>query len=67
VVPQQGEFEPSHFPSEALLLKREYNAKPGGFWIFDSRFKAERGLGQADRGELLSPEEVRERMAKWLR
>jgi predicted transcriptional regulator len=30
-------------------------------------YKVERGLRQADRGELISPEEVRERMAKWLR
>jgi predicted transcriptional regulator len=29
-------------------------------------YKVERGLRQADRGELLSQEEVRERMAKWL-
>ena len=30
-------------------------------------YKVERGLRQADRGEFLSQEEVRERMAKWLR
>jgi len=30
-------------------------------------YKIERGLSQADRGELVSPEEVRQRMAKWLR
>jgi len=30
-------------------------------------YKVERGLKQADRGELLNPEEVRQRMAKWLR
>lgn len=30
-------------------------------------YKVERGLRQADRGELLTPEEVRERMAKWLK
>ncbi len=30
-------------------------------------YKVERGLGQADRGEFLSQEEVRERMAKWLK
>ena len=30
-------------------------------------YKVERGLSQADRGELISPEEVRQRMAKWLR
>jgi len=30
-------------------------------------YKVERGLRQADRGELLSQEEVRERMAKWLK
>ena len=30
-------------------------------------YKVEKGLGQADRGELLSQEEVRERMAKWLK
>jgi len=30
-------------------------------------YKVERGLRQADRGELISPEEVRQRMAKWLR
>jgi predicted transcriptional regulator len=28
-------------------------------------YKVERGLRQADRGELLSQDEVRERMAKW--
>ena len=30
-------------------------------------YKVERGLGQADRGELISQEEVRQRMAKWVR
>ena len=30
-------------------------------------YKVEKGLRQADRGELLSQEEVRKRMAKWLR
>ena len=30
-------------------------------------YKVERGLHQADRGELISQEEVRERMAKWLK
>ena len=30
-------------------------------------YKVERGLRQADRGELLSQEDVRERMAKWLK
>lgn len=30
-------------------------------------YKLERGIQQADRGELLSQEEVRERMAKWLK
>lgn len=30
-------------------------------------YKVERGVRQADRGELISPEEVRERMAKRLR
>jgi predicted transcriptional regulator len=30
-------------------------------------YKVERGLGQADRGELISQEEVRQRMAKWLK
>lgn len=30
-------------------------------------YKVERGLRQADRGELLSHEEVRARMAKWLK
>jgi len=30
-------------------------------------YKIERGLSQADRSELVSPEEVRQRMAKWLR
>ncbi|MGA2073076.1 MAG: hypothetical protein ABSH52_06185 [Terriglobia bacterium] len=30
-------------------------------------YKVERGLRQADRGELLTPEEVRERMARWLK
>jgi predicted transcriptional regulator len=29
-------------------------------------YKVERGLRQADRGEFISQEEVRERMAKWL-
>jgi len=30
-------------------------------------YKVERGLLQADRGELISQEEVRRRMAKWLK
>jgi len=30
-------------------------------------YKIERGLHQADRGELISQDEVRQRMAKWLR
>jgi len=30
-------------------------------------YKVKRGLQQADRGELISQEEVRERMAKWLK
>ena len=30
-------------------------------------YKVERGLRQADRGELLTQEEVRERLAKWLK
>jgi predicted transcriptional regulator len=30
-------------------------------------YKVERGLLQADRGELISQEEVRQRMAKWLK
>ncbi len=30
-------------------------------------YKVERGLRQADRGELLTQEEVRERMGKWLK
>ncbi len=30
-------------------------------------YKVERGLQQADRGELISQEQVRERMAKWLK
>lgn len=30
-------------------------------------YKVETGLRQADRGEFLSQEEVRERMAKWLK
>jgi predicted transcriptional regulator len=30
-------------------------------------YKVERGIRQADRGELLTQEEVRERMAKWLK
>jgi predicted transcriptional regulator len=29
-------------------------------------YKVEKGLLQADRGELISQEEVRQRMAKWL-
>jgi predicted transcriptional regulator len=29
-------------------------------------YKVEKGLNQADRGELISQEEVRKRMAKWL-
>ena len=30
-------------------------------------YKVEKGLEQADRGELITPEEVRRRMAKWLK
>ena len=30
-------------------------------------YKVEKGLRQADQGEFLTPEEVRERMAKWLK
>ena len=30
-------------------------------------YKVERGLRQADRGEFLSQEEVRERISKWLK
>lgn len=30
-------------------------------------YKVERGLQQADRGDLISQEQVRERMAKWLK
>ena len=30
-------------------------------------YKVEKGLSQADRGELISQEEVRQRMAKWLK
>ena len=30
-------------------------------------YKVERGLREADRGQLLTQEEVRERMAKWLK
>ncbi|PYV15893.1 MAG: hypothetical protein DMG21_13510 [Acidobacteria bacterium] len=30
-------------------------------------YKVERGLRQSDRGDLLSQQEVRERMAKWLK
>jgi predicted transcriptional regulator len=30
-------------------------------------YKIERGLHQADRGELISQEEARQRMAKWLK
>jgi predicted transcriptional regulator len=30
-------------------------------------YKIERGLRQADDGELISQDEIRERMAKWLR
>ena len=30
-------------------------------------YKVEKGLRQEDRGELISQEEVRERMAKWLK
>ena len=29
-------------------------------------YKVEKGLRQADRGELISPEDVRQRMARWL-
>jgi predicted transcriptional regulator len=30
-------------------------------------YKVERGIRQADQGELISQEEVRQRMAKWLK
>lgn len=30
-------------------------------------YKVEKGLEQADRGEFISQEEVRQRMAKWLK
>jgi predicted transcriptional regulator len=30
-------------------------------------YKIERGLSQADRGELISQEEARQRMARWLK
>ncbi len=30
-------------------------------------YKIERGLRQADRGELISQEEARQRMARWLK
>lgn len=30
-------------------------------------YKIERGLRQADRGELITQEEARQRMAKWLK
>ena len=30
-------------------------------------YKVERGLAQADRGELISQQEARQRMAKWLK
>ena len=30
-------------------------------------YKVERGLSQADRGELISQDQVRERMARWLK
>ena len=30
-------------------------------------YKVEKGLRQADRGELIGQEEVRQRMAKWLK
>ena len=30
-------------------------------------YKVERGLEQADRGELISQDEVRQRMAQWLK
>ena len=30
-------------------------------------YKIERGLQQADRGELISQEEARQRMARWLK
>ena len=30
-------------------------------------YKVEKGLEQADRGELITPEEVRRRMAKWFK
>lgn len=29
-------------------------------------YKVEKGLGQADRGELIPQQEVRHRMAKWI-
>lgn len=30
-------------------------------------YKVEKGLGQADRGELITTDEVRQRLAKWLK
>lgn len=30
-------------------------------------YKVERGIEQADRGELITQEQVRQRMAKWLK
>jgi len=30
-------------------------------------YKVEKGIRQADRGELISQEEVRQRMAKWVK
>lgn len=30
-------------------------------------YKVQRGIEQADRGELISQEDVRQRMAKWLK
>jgi predicted transcriptional regulator len=30
-------------------------------------YKVEKGLEQADRGELITPEEVRRRMSQWLK
>jgi predicted transcriptional regulator len=36
----------------------------GRFYLL---YKIERGLRQADRGELISQEEARQRMARWLK
>jgi len=30
-------------------------------------YKVEKGIDQADRGELITPEEVRRRMSQWLK